>query len=77
MEKKGDLLNQLAIISDLTEKLNLESVSSIIIIQLMENEFYRIFDLIEKKYSRKTEKPKDSFTLKIGSVEILFNKSNV
>lgn len=77
MEKKGDLLNQLAIVSDLIEKLNLTSESSIIVIELKENEFYRIFDLVQKKYNRKTEKPNDTFTMKIGLIDIVFNKSNV
>jgi hypothetical protein len=39
MEKKGELLNQLAIISDLLENINLETQSKIIVIELSKTEF--------------------------------------
>jgi hypothetical protein len=39
MEKKGDLFNQLAIISDLVERCNLVSVSSTIFFELNRAEF--------------------------------------
>jgi hypothetical protein len=77
MEKKGELLNQLAIISDLLEKLNLLSKSQTIVIELEEKELIKAFDLIQKKYGRQLEKPKDSFTIKIGEVDIVFNTNNV
>jgi hypothetical protein len=77
MEKKGDLLNQLAIISDLLEKMNIDSKSRTIVIEVDEEEFNRIFDSIEKKYAKKLEKPKSSFNISIGSVDIVFNMSNV
>ncbi len=77
MEKKGDLLNQLAIISDLLEKINLESKSQTIVIELSKMEFEKVFEAIQKKYSRKMEKPKDSFSISIGVVDIIFNTNNV
>jgi hypothetical protein len=77
MEKKGELLNQLAIISDLIENLNTEAEASIITLELKENAFTNAFELIQKKYGKKSEKPKDTFTISIGSVDIIFNKSNV
>ena len=76
MEKKGELLNQLAIISDLIEKLNTETVSNIITLELDEKAFIDAFEKIQKKYGKKSETPKDSFTISIGAVDIIFNKSN-
>ena len=40
MEKKGELLNQLAIISDLLEKLNTNTESTTIVLNLKEEEFF-------------------------------------
>ena len=76
MEKKGDILNQLAIISDLIEKANIESSSSTIVLELSRLEFEKIFDNIKKKYTGKIEKPTDTFTISIGKVDIVFNTSN-
>ena len=77
MEKKGELLNQLAIISDLLEKLNSEIETRTIILELPEEEFIKTFDSIQKKYGRKIDKPENTFTINIGSVDIIFNTSNV
>jgi hypothetical protein len=77
MEKKGELLNQLAIITDLIEKINTDTKSSTIIFELSKIEFERVFEYVEKKYERKTEKPKNTFTISIGKVDIVFNTSNV
>jgi hypothetical protein len=77
MEKKGDLLNQLAIISDLLEKLNAETETRTIILELSEQDFMKTFETIQKKYGRKMEKPQNTFTINIGTVDIIFNTSNV
>ncbi len=77
MEKKGELLNQLAIVSDLLEKLNTNTESTTIVLNLKEVEFLRALDLIQKKYGRIIEKPEETFTIKIGEVDIVFNMSNV
>ena len=77
MEKKGDLLNQLAIISDLLEKLNADTESKTIVLNLKENEFLNVFNIIQKKYGRKIEKPETTFTISIGEVDIVFNMNNV
>jgi len=77
MEKKGELLNQLAIISDLIENLNTEAESKILTLELNSEAFLNAFELIQKKYGRKMERPKDSFSITIGMVDIIFNKSNV
>jgi hypothetical protein len=77
MEKKGDLLNQLAIISDLLEKININVESSTIVLELPKTEFDNAFELLQKKYSRKMDKPKDTFTINLGVVNVVFNTSSV
>ena len=77
MEKKGDLLNQLAIISDLIEKVNADIKSNTLVFEVSKTEFDNIFEYIEKKYNRKSEKPKDRFTITIGVVDIVFSTSSV
>jgi hypothetical protein len=77
MEKRGDLLNQLAIISDLIEKMNLESESSTLTIGLDETNFKKTFDYICKMTGKKGERVEAAFTVKVGVVEITFNRSSV
>ena len=77
MEKRGDPLNQLAIISDLIEKINIKTESKTLIIGLEKEEFKRIFNLIVKKYDKKTEIPENTFKLTIGILEIIFNMNSV
>lgn len=76
MEKKGELLNQLAIISDLLENVNAEINSRTVIFTLSEDEFNKVFDYIQKKQNKTEKRPKDTFTIKIGEVDIFFNRSN-
>lgn len=77
MEKKGELVNQLAIISDLIEKINTNTTSQTLILELPKEDFEKAFEIIQKKYGRKIERPKDTFTIKIGLVDIIFNTNNV
>ena len=77
MEKRGDLLNQLAIISDLMENINADTKSATMIFELSKTEFEKVFETIQKKYGKKMDKPKDTFTITIGLVDIVFNTSNV
>lgn len=77
MEKKGDLLNQLAIISDLLEKINCEIETNTIVLEMSEEEFIKTFQLIQKKYGRKMDKPQNTFSIRIGGVDIVFNTSSV
>lgn len=77
MEKRGDLFNQLAIISDLLEKANVESKSQTVVIELPEKEFYRIYRMVESRVRFVTGKPQDTFNVRIGDVNIVFNMSNV
>lgn len=77
MEKKGDLLNQIAIISDLLEKINADTKSTTIVIELSKLEFERVFETIQKKYGRRMETPTNSFSITLGLVDVIFNTSNV
>jgi hypothetical protein len=77
MEKKGEMLNQLAIISDLLEKINLDTTNRTVVFELKENDFINAFEIIQKKYGKKMDKPNKTFTITIGDVDIVFNMSNV
>jgi hypothetical protein len=77
MEKKGDIINQIAIISDLVEKMNLEKISSTIIFDLNTKIFDDTFDYVNKKHNNKMSKPEKTFTIKIGELDVIFNKNNV
>ena len=76
MEKKGDIFNQLAIISELLEKVNIDSKSQTLILEVSENEFYKIYKMVESKGRFMSEKPKNTFNIRIGNVNIIFNMSN-
>ena len=77
MEKIGNFFNQIAIISDLLEKINLESESRTVIFELKEDEFNRIFNLNVEKTKQKISPVTNKFSIKIGDVDIVFSKSNV
>jgi len=77
MEKKGDVLNQLAIISDLLENVNMEVNETSIAFNLKKEEFNRMYNTIYLKAKDKNVKPpKDTFQVKIGSIMIIFNTNN-
>jgi hypothetical protein len=76
MTKKGDLLNQLALISDLVEKLNADMKSNTIVFEVSKLEFDRIYNYIDKKNNKKLETPKDRFTITIGVMDIVFSTNN-
>lgn len=76
MEKKGDLLNQLAIIVDLIEKMNINSDEKTLNIKVSDNDFYNLFDYFQSKNERRMPKPLDNFTINMGSVDIIINKNN-
>jgi len=79
MEKKGDLLTQLALISDLFERANMESEDTSVVFIITSDESNRLFNLISKKANTKLIKTDDTFSVKIGVVEYVFttNKNNV
>jgi hypothetical protein len=76
MEKKGDLLNQLAIISDLLENMNLDTKSTTLIINTEKEQFINVLDYVQKKYGKKIDEVNDTFTITIGFVDIIFNMNN-
>jgi hypothetical protein len=43
----------------------------------MPNYLEKSFETIQKKYGKKMDKPESTFTINIGMVDIVFNKSNV
>jgi len=77
MEKKGEILNQLAIISDLLENANIESETTSVVYILNETEFNKMFSKIVKKTKVKSEVD-TTFSVKIGEIEFIFtlSKSN-
>lgn len=77
MEKKGDLINQLAIISDLLEKANLVSKSTNVIFELDSTHFLSVLDTLQMKNGNIIDKTIDTITITIGVVDITFNKSSV
>ena len=77
MVKKGDLFNQLAIMSDLLEKCNLETVSETIIFEVSETEFDRVYKMVQSKIRGIQDNSDNTFNIKIGNVNMVFNKNNV
>jgi hypothetical protein len=76
MVKKGDLFNQLAIISDLLEKCNLETVSETIIFEVSKAEFDRVYKMVQTKIRGVQDNPENTFNIKIGNTNMVFNKNN-
>lgn len=80
MEKKGDALNQLAIIADLIEKVNIDYNSSTIIFNVNEKEFENVYNYTARRNNDTfvpLKKDVKDFTLNIGDVKIIINKNNV
>lgn len=75
-EKKGDILNQLAVISDLMEKINANIQSRTVVMELSQMEFQNVFEAIQKKSNSLVQQPGDSFAIKIGEVDFVFNTNN-
>lgn len=76
MEKKGEMINQIAIISDLIEKMNLEKISNTIIFELRDEVFNDTFNYVNNKHNNRMTKPDKTFTMKIGEVDIVFNRNS-
>lgn len=77
MEKKVEFLTKLAEISDIIEKLEYNLKSPTLIFEVSKVEFEKIYDLIESKFGRYNQiKPENTFTIKIGTTEIVFNTNN-
>lgn len=78
IEKKGDLLTQIAIIADLIEKINLNSIENDLIIGVNEVDFKNTVEYFAKKDKNvNLDKIESTFGVTIGELNIVFNKSNV
>ena len=77
MEKKGELFNQLAIVSELLEKLSLDATGQTLILEISKTEFERIYKMVQSKVNFVSQNPENTFNIRIGDVNIVFNKSNV
>lgn len=76
-KKRGDLLNQLAIIADLTEKINLEVKNPTLLFELDVEEYNRVKSYLKTKYNDKIDDESDVFSVGIGECVYVFSKSNV
>ena len=74
--KRGEILNQLAIISDLLEKVNLESAGTSVTFNVKRPEFNRIYNAVYHKAKLNIQPPKNTFNVKIGEITMIFNTSN-
>jgi len=72
MEKKGSILTQLALISDLFERANMNTSNVSTALMVDQKEFVRLFKLFSKKAHTKLEIIDDTFTVKIGVMEYVF-----
>lgn len=71
-EKKGEILNQMAIISDLLENINLVSYTKTIVMDMSKEEFEKIFKVISNKTKTDLKINGDRFSVKIGEIDFMF-----
>ena len=76
-KKRGDLLNQLAIIADLTEKINLEVKNPTLLFELDVEEYNRVKSYLKTKYNDKIDDESDVFSVGIVECIYVLSKSNV
>lgn len=78
-EKKGDKLNQLAIISDLIEKVAIEFNAATVFYELEEEEYDKVLEYIQNKFGDNEVEETDSntFSILIGEVSFMFSKNSV
>ena len=77
MEKNNDLINQFAVITDLLEKISCKTITKTIIIETEKEQFDKCFENLRKMYNYQVDNPEDTFTIRIGQVDIIFNTNNV
>ena len=75
-DKKGDLLNQLAIIADLSEKANINALIKTLRFNLSNEEFERVKLYLNEKSEGNVTYGDESFGIMIGELVIVFNKNN-
>jgi hypothetical protein len=77
-EKKGDLLNQIAIISDLLEKVNIEVRNSTVLFEVEPEEYDDVKEYLDSKYDKEIdEEDNGTFAISLGEVIFLFSKNSV
>ena len=76
-EKKGDILNQLAIISDLLEKVNIEVRNTSVLLEVTDEEFDRVRKYISIKQKVDLEDDESVFSIVIGEIDFVFSKNSV
>lgn len=77
-EKKGDLLNQLALISDLIEKVNVDTNNSTVLFEVNEGIYEEIKEYLDTKYDQDIEdEDNGTFSIALGDVVFLFSKNSV
>ena len=76
MEKKGNILTQMAIISDLLENVNMVSENVRVVFDIKDKEYNRVLDYFMKSAKIKLDKSSDTFNVEIGKVSFVFSKSN-
>jgi hypothetical protein len=77
-EKKGDLLNQLAIISDLLEKINLGTINTTAFFEVDDNEYDKVKKYLSKKYEGSIDdEDSGTFSIVIGDIPFVFSKNSV
>ena len=77
-EKKGDLLNQLAIISDLIDKVNVDTNNSTVLFEVKEEIYEEIKEYLDTKYDQDIEdEDNGTFSIALGDVVFLFSKNSV
>lgn len=77
-DKKGDVLNQLAIISDLLEKVNIEVRNSTVLFEVEPTEYDEVKQYLDSKYDKEIdEEDNGTFAISLGEVIFLFSKNSV
>lgn len=76
-QKKGEILNQLAIISDLLEKVNIEVKNTSVLLEVSEDEFERVRQYISVKQKVDLESDETVFSIVIGDIDFVFSKNSV
>lgn len=75
--KKGEILNQLAIVSDLLEKINFKSKNTSVLVEVDEEEFDRVRNYISVKQKVETDDEGSVFAIVIGDIDFIFSKNSV
>jgi CRP-like cAMP-binding protein len=78
MEKRGEFLTQIAIISDLLENVNLTATSKTVILEVDKTEFDRIKTLMKNKKAIAGDIADiNKFTIEIGEITFVVSTNNV